>query len=861
MASKSELLILLKLQDQASAGLGKVQGQASKLGSVLKTGAIAGGVALAGLGTASVKMAMDFEKSFAEVKTLLPSLSEEAFGKLQDDLIAFSKEMGIATNESVPALYQAISAGVPPENVIEFMTTASKAAIGGVTDLETAVDGISSVVNAYGADVLSAAEAADIMFTGVRLGKTNFEELSASLFQVVPTAVSLGVSFEEVTGSLAALTAQGVPTSVATTNLRQAFVEASKSGTKLDAAIRELSGKGFGDLIKEGQTSQQIFEDLRQSMPEQDFRDLFSSIEAMNAILPLTGEGFDSAAAAIEEARNAAGATDAAFKTISETASFQFNKAINNLKITLMEVGLKILPYITKALEVLVPWLEKNLPIAMKKTEQVFKDVWAAVEPFVMGAKELARNILPPVIDAFKKLAGFLRDHKSLVYGVITGWVAFKALQVAQTVVQMAIMIKTKLIPALLAMRTNVRLLVGATGLGLLIVAATLIYEYWDEIVALFERFGPKVIAALQGVLQFFKDFPENVKQFFLALPEWLKTHWKELLITALTGIPGLLFYKFRDELAAQWDAKVRPFFTDTIPTWLKDNWKTILIVALTGVAPYALWSFREELAVQWDAKVRPFFTDTIPTWLQTRWKEVLIAVFGGIPAILFITFRNQADLAWETIKSFFTDTIPTWFRENWKDTLVAVFGGIPLFLITKFRDKLWEALQSIAGAVTGYANEVVVWYMTGLLTLLTEVYNLGKKIPEWMWEGIKAMKDWLLSKAREFVSDLIGILDPRNWDFPGLSPMPEAMRHAGELAAANFAAGLGSIPMPGFSIQGLTYSSPQAIGTVPSSAPASGNTYHYHYDPHFDGPLLGDRRQAEEIGRRMDPWLRRRVK
>lgn len=60
------------------------------------------------------------------------------------------------------------------------------AAVGGVTELETAVDGITSVVNAYGDDVLSAAEASDLMFTAVKLGKTDFTQLSASLFNVIP---------------------------------------------------------------------------------------------------------------------------------------------------------------------------------------------------------------------------------------------------------------------------------------------------------------------------------------------------------------------------------------------------------------------------------------------------------------------------------------------------------------------------------------------------------------------------------------------------------------------------------------------------------------------------------------------------
>ena len=67
---------------------------------------------------------------------------------------------------------------MPPDNVIDFMRTATEASIGGVTDLETAVDGITSVVNAYGEEAISASKASDLMFTAVKLGKTDFTQLS-----------------------------------------------------------------------------------------------------------------------------------------------------------------------------------------------------------------------------------------------------------------------------------------------------------------------------------------------------------------------------------------------------------------------------------------------------------------------------------------------------------------------------------------------------------------------------------------------------------------------------------------------------------------------------------------------------------
>ena len=195
--------------------------------------------------TDAVKTFSDFQSGMNEVFTLTPGISEAAMQNMEDELKGIAKRTGIDLQNTVSAAYQAVSAGVSTDNLSSFMDTASKAAIGGVTDLETAVDGLTSVINAYGKDVMSAETASDLMFTTVRLGKTTFGELADSLFNVVPTAVGAGVSFNDVSAALAGMTAQGVPTSVATTQLRQAIVELSKSGTETDKTFRSLAGKGF----------------------------------------------------------------------------------------------------------------------------------------------------------------------------------------------------------------------------------------------------------------------------------------------------------------------------------------------------------------------------------------------------------------------------------------------------------------------------------------------------------------------------------------------------------------------------------------------------------------------------------------
>lgn len=278
----------------------------------------AGGAAVGAFVAGSLEQFGSFQQGMNEVFTLLPDITKTQMDKMSGDVESFARETGKLPDEVIPALYQAISAGVPPDNVFEFLRTANKNAVGGVTDLETSVDGLSSVVNAYGSDVLSASQASDIMFTGVRLGKTTIDELSKNLFNVVPTASALGVSFGDVTAAMAAMTAQGVPTNVASTQLRQLFVELSKSSSKTSQTFEKLSGKTFKEFIAGGGNVQQALQIMEKGATKAGVgvNDLFQSVEAGSAALTLTGKGTQTFTNDLEAMSGSAGSTDKAFATM-----------------------------------------------------------------------------------------------------------------------------------------------------------------------------------------------------------------------------------------------------------------------------------------------------------------------------------------------------------------------------------------------------------------------------------------------------------------------------------------------------------------------------------------------------------------
>jgi TP901 family phage tail tape measure protein len=331
-----------------TSGLTSAEGLASHKGLAI-------GAALAAGGVAAMSAWVDFDKGIREVFTLLPGASEQTRQALVDDVKAFATEAGRTTGEVLPALYQALSAGVPAANVFDFLQVANEAAVGGVTDLETAVDGLSSVVNAYGAETLPARAASDLFFTTVRLGKTTMGELSDAMFQVAPIAAALGVDFVDVSAALAAITLKGTPTSVAATQIRGALAELGKEGTQAADIFQRITGQSFPAFMAGGGTLEGALQALSGYADANNLSmvDLFGSIEAGQAAMALTGQGAEAFRGILGQMGEASGATAGAFEEMDQGMSRSMDRIKAKLSVLAVDLGQSLAPAAAGAIDVL----------------------------------------------------------------------------------------------------------------------------------------------------------------------------------------------------------------------------------------------------------------------------------------------------------------------------------------------------------------------------------------------------------------------------------------------------------------------------------------------------------------------------
>ncbi len=384
----NEVIIVIKATDKASKVLGGIQQKTSSLGKALGKLAVAGGAAaIAGIGVALTKgtlSAISFEKQMAEVRTLLSKdFPTQSFDKLNKDIISLSKEMGIATSEMIPALYQAISAGVPPKNVIEFLRTGAKVAVGGVSDLTTSIDGLTTITNAWKISTGQASRVADMMFTGVKLGKTTIAELSRSMFQAGPIAASMGVGVDHVIAAVASLTKQGTPTAVAMTQIRQSMVSLQKPNKDM-AKLLKATGFATGEALfaAEGYAGGLDILTTAAGGNKDMLAKAFGSVEALQAVMGLAGENAAGAAADYDLVTNAVGASDEAFATMNKTVSRQWDILKNKLNVVLLELGQRVLPIVLSNLARFSIFIKNDVLPILKLMAAGVRDISAALVGF-----------------------------------------------------------------------------------------------------------------------------------------------------------------------------------------------------------------------------------------------------------------------------------------------------------------------------------------------------------------------------------------------------------------------------------------------------------------------------------------------
>ena len=239
-----------------------------------------------------------------------------------------------STLELTKAAYDVASsgfAGVTEQTNI--LSAATKGAVGGMSDVNTVANAVTSVLNTYGMSADKAGKLVDGFIQTQNDGKIVLNEYAHYIGQLAPTAAAAGVGIDELNAAVAAATAVGVPVESTITGLNQALVailkptqEAATLAKELGINFNEggLKALGFGGLLE--QVAQKTNGSTEKMVK------LFGSVDALKAILPLTGDNLARFNKYLENQKNSAGESDRAFNKMKETLNGAFKGVMTSIE-------------------------------------------------------------------------------------------------------------------------------------------------------------------------------------------------------------------------------------------------------------------------------------------------------------------------------------------------------------------------------------------------------------------------------------------------------------------------------------------------------------------------------------------------
>lgn len=144
--------------------------------------AIGAGIAFSSIATDAYNLSKDYEASMKEIQTVSDATNQD-FQGMSDSIAALANEVPQTALELSRAFYEIAGAGYDGAAGLQLLEVSGKAAIGGVTDVRTAADGLTTIMNAWKMSASEAEYVTDQLFQTVKLGKTTFPQLAGNILR------------------------------------------------------------------------------------------------------------------------------------------------------------------------------------------------------------------------------------------------------------------------------------------------------------------------------------------------------------------------------------------------------------------------------------------------------------------------------------------------------------------------------------------------------------------------------------------------------------------------------------------------------------------------------------------------------
>lgn len=660
-------------------------------------------------GTASAKMAVDFEDDMAKVSTIMDT-NVMSVKDMQDAIIDLSNKTGIAVGDVADDVYNAISAGQKTGDAVAFVENSTKLATAGFAESGDTLNILTTILNAYGLKAEEVTNVSDMLIQTQNLGKTTVAELSSAMGKVIPTANANHVALDQLCSGYAIMTANGVATAESTTYMNSMLNELGKTGSTTDVILREKTGKSFSELMKGGASLADVLKIVQDAAKEDNksMNDMFSSSEAAKAGVILLGDGTKKFNTTLKQMQKSTGSTDKAFSKM-KTTSHSAKIAVNEMKNSALKLGTTMLnsasPAIEKGTKKIHELTNKFNSLNEKQQQTVIKVglVTAAIGPATVATGKLVKGVGDTVkgvkkgielggkaVSAVKKVAAKIIEKTAATAAGTTADTAATAATAAHTTATAAATATTGTMTAAqtalnVAMKLCPILMIVGLITGLIAVGVAL-YKNWDKISA----FGSKLWG---NIKKDFNNIKKSVTDSFKKSGEAVENNVKKMTNSVKNSAIG----------------KATSTVFKAIHKTVEDNMK-----ASTASAKKNL--------------------DEMKSAYQKNG--------GGIKGIVAATM--------------------TGIRNNYQrkyDEINKLTGGKLDIMVQKTREGFKKAANSIAEKVS-QAKKNASSFASGVVTEVGKIpgktVSIGINLVKGLWNGISNKQSWVISKVRGFGNSVL---------------------------------------------------------------------------------------------------------
>ena len=754
-------------------------------------------VPILGIGTAVLKASTSFESAMSKAKAISGTSGKE-FEKLRQKAIDLGKSTVFSATEVADGMTEMAKAGWNSQQIMDGMEGVLNAASASGENLASVSTIVADAITGFQLKAKDATKVADLLTQAANAGTIDITDLGESFKYIAPIASSMGLSIEDVTTAISAMSMAGIKGSQAGTSLRTVLARMVKPNDNVAAAMDKLninitnadgSFKSLNDIVSIMRTAFSGLTDKQKAY----YATTLAGQEGMSGLLALLNLSQDEYDGIADSMENANGVAKETSEVMLDNLKGKLTLLKSQLESVCIQLGDILIPIVEKVVDKISDLTTKFSELSPEEQEQIVKIAGIIA---VAGPALIIIGKLVSAISAIVNIVGKVPGVFSLVSGAISG-LGTKLVNVKEGfLLARAGMTnfanQASPLGASLAGISGSMVAVVAV-IGVLVAAFATLWNTNEEFRNKITNIWSQIVGTIQNFTQGIVDRINQLGFDFTSITEVMSAVWNgfcqllapvfvgafqyiqitiETVLGVITGILDVFIGLFTGNWEQAWNG-VKEIF---VSLWngIKNKFTNILNVLL-NLFNTILGFFGTNWTECWD-KIKTFFTDTwdkIKTFFTNMGTKIsdtfkafvdgVVKFFSDLPYNIgyviglvigkVVKFAlDMKDKAIEVGKGFVTNTIK-FFKElpskiaNWftkaKDKAVTFAKEFP----DKAKDAATNFVKKATNFIKNLPKNIKETFNKAIEKASTFVTDLGKK-------GLEAGKD-LLTKVAEGVTDL----------------------------------------------------------------------------------------------------------